>query len=108
MDLQLQANQVVLGAGDTGCGRATADDLVGLNRALAHAGARDIIVSLWPVDDQGAKILMVDFHGRLQRGESVALALRRAQPALLGEGRCRGPRSWGTFVVMAGVSAPPP
>ena len=70
----------VLSACDTGRGTATASgDVVGLTRALLGAGARDIVVSLWPVDDQTACLTMVRFYEQLKAGSGVSAALADAQ-----------------------------
>lgn len=79
--LGLRADLVVLSACDSGRGRPTAaGDLIGLTRALLAAGARELVVSLWPVDDQLACLTMTAFHEHLRhRPESVGAALAAAQ-----------------------------
>ncbi|MFC5063105.1 CHAT domain-containing protein [Actinomycetospora atypica] len=73
----------VLSACDSGRGRATAaGDLVGLTRALIAAGADELVVSLWPVDDQLACLTMVALHEELQATSSVGAALERARTRL--------------------------
>ncbi|MEJ2887703.1 CHAT domain-containing protein [Actinomycetospora aeridis] len=70
----------VLSACDSGRGRATAaGDLVGLTRALIAAGAEELVVSLWPVDDQLACLTMVALHEELQATSSVGAALEGAR-----------------------------
>jgi CHAT domain-containing protein len=70
----------VLSACDSGRGQATASgDVIGLTRALIAAGAQELIVSLWPVDDQIACLTMVKFHdllGRLPPAEALVGAQR--------------------------------
>ncbi|WP_433799963.1 CHAT domain-containing protein [Actinomycetospora sp. CA-084318] len=73
----------VLSACDSGRGRATAaGDVVGLTRALIAAGADELVVSLWPVDDRLACLTMVALHEELGRETSVAVALERARGRL--------------------------
>jgi CHAT domain-containing protein len=80
MGLDLGADLVVLSACHTGRGTATAGgDIVGLMRAAVTAGARHIIVSLWPVDDQAGCLLMTGLYEELAAGCGVADALARAQ-----------------------------
>jgi CHAT domain-containing protein len=71
----------VLSACDSGRGRATAaGDLVGLSRSLLGAGVRELIVSLWPVDDMLACLTMVALHEQLlTEPGSVGRALAVAQ-----------------------------
>ena len=80
MGLDLGADLVVLSACHTGRGTATAGgDIVGLMRAAVTAGARHIIVSLWPVDDEAGCLLMTGLYEELSAGHDVADALARAQ-----------------------------
>jgi CHAT domain-containing protein len=80
MGLDLGADLVVLSACHTGRGTATAGgDIVGLMRAAVTAGARHIIVSLWPVDDEAGCLLMTGVYEELAGGCGVADALARAQ-----------------------------
>ncbi|WP_030434614.1 CHAT domain-containing protein [Actinoplanes subtropicus] len=74
--LDLGIDLLVLSACHTGRGRATAGgDVLGLARAAVAAGVRHLIVSLWPVDDVAACLLMTTFYRRLARGHGVAAAL---------------------------------
>jgi CHAT domain-containing protein len=80
MGLDLGADLVVLSACHTGRGTATAGgDIVGLMRAAVTAGARHVIVSLWPVDDEAGCLLMTGMYEELAGGCGVADALARAQ-----------------------------
>ena len=42
------------------------DDLFGLQYAFFNAGSKRVLGALWPVDDYTGKILMVDFHQKLE------------------------------------------
>jgi len=94
----------VLSACDTGAGeRLAGEGLLGLRRAFQLAGARTLVVSLWPVEDLGAAQRMRHFYAALwERGEDAATALRRAARATLDERRARGldthPFHWAGFV----------
>lgn len=59
------------------------DEQLGLGRAFLAAGARSLVISLWPVEDDATNELMQLFYQNLLRGESKAQALRAAQCALL-------------------------
>jgi CHAT domain-containing protein len=75
---------VVLSACETGVGRVhTGEGVYGLRRALGLAGARTQVMSLWKVDDEGTRDLMVDLYRRLGQGEGRAEALRQAQLAMI-------------------------
>ncbi|MBC7975162.1 MAG: CHAT domain-containing protein [Myxococcales bacterium] len=83
MGLELDADLVILSACDSGTGKVTyGDEVLGLARGLLAAGARAVIVSLWPVNDQATRVLMTELHRQLQTGARPADALRDAQLAL--------------------------
>jgi CHAT domain-containing protein/tetratricopeptide (TPR) repeat protein len=71
---------VVLSACETGLGEIVVGEGVqGLRRAFVQAGARNLVMSLWPVDDQVTRDLMERFYRGYGHGEPVAMALRKAQ-----------------------------
>ncbi|MDA8125746.1 MAG: CHAT domain-containing protein [Deltaproteobacteria bacterium] len=77
--LSLDADLVTLSACETALGKvATGDDLVGFTRGFLYAGARSLISSLWQVDDEATRDLMVDFYVNLPK-LGKAEALRQAQ-----------------------------
>lgn len=80
LELDLTGALVVLSACQTGAGAATrTGDLIGLTRAVLLAGAEHAVVSLWPVHDAVAAVLMRDFYTHLRDGVRPSAALARAQ-----------------------------
>ena len=79
-DLEL----VVLSACDTGLGDvAGGEGVLGLQRAFHIAGARNVIASLWQVDDEATSALMRLFYHKLwAQGKTPLESLREAQLAL--------------------------
>jgi CHAT domain-containing protein/Tfp pilus assembly protein PilF len=75
---------VVLSACDSGLGEAAGGEGVfGLQRAFHLAGTRDVVASLWKVDDQATAALMAVFYHKLWRdGLEPLQALREAQLVL--------------------------
>jgi CHAT domain-containing protein len=74
--LDLDLDLLVLSACHTGRGRATVGgDVLGLARTAIAAGVRHLIVSLWPVDDVSACLMMITMYRQLARGHGVAEAL---------------------------------
>ena len=68
---------------DTGRGNATlGGDVIGLTRALLRSGVRRAIVSLWPVDDAVAPVLIQALYKRIRAGDAPAVALAVAQQEL--------------------------
>ncbi|MEZ4384959.1 MAG: CHAT domain-containing protein [Nannocystaceae bacterium] len=90
---------VVLSACETGVGEVEAGEGVyGLRRALAIAGARAQVMSLWKVDDAATRDLMVAYYKNLSKGTGRGEALREAQRSLLGDGARRHPYYWAAFI----------
>ncbi len=86
--LDLDAELVILSACNTGGadGGAAGESLSGLARAFFYAGARTLLVTHWPVNDEVAAYLVADTLARLRAAPALgaAGALRAAQLALLG------------------------
>ena len=75
--------------------------MAGLTRAFLGAGARSVIVSLWPVNDRSTAQLMEAFYrALLQRGQSREEALVQAKRTLLGADETRSPYYWAPFVLV--------
>lgn len=78
--LRLDASLVTLSACQTG--RSViggGDELLGLMRAFLYAGAASLVLSLWPVEDRSAALLMQSFYNALAAGRPKGAALRHAQ-----------------------------
>jgi CHAT domain-containing protein len=94
----------VLSACDTGVGEIKAGEGVfGLRRAFRIAGARTVIMSLWPVDDRATRVWMrALYDGRLKKRLNTADAVREASLAVLRDRRATGqsthPFYWAAFV----------
>jgi CHAT domain-containing protein len=55
-------------------------------------------MSLWRVDDEKTKDLMVAYYQRLSKGEPRGEALRQTQLALLRNPQSAHPRDWSGFI----------
>jgi CHAT domain-containing protein/tetratricopeptide (TPR) repeat protein len=77
LKLSIQARLVVLCCCHTGQGEISSEGVVGIARAFLAAGARSVLASLWPIDDQGTMEFMKKFYGELCQETSVCEALRR-------------------------------
>jgi CHAT domain-containing protein/ATP/maltotriose-dependent transcriptional regulator MalT len=98
LDLQLQAELVVLSACDTGQGRITGDGIIGLSRSLFAAGVPSVIVSLWSVPDAPTAPLMKEFYQQLQSNPDKAQALRSAMLKTMK--KHPDPRDWAAFTLI--------
>lgn len=98
-----ESNQlVVLSACNTSMGKsATGVELISLSRAFAVAGAPTTVATLWPVDDESTKIIMINFYDGLKKGLSKAEAMRKAQVALIKKGDFHvHPFFWAPYVMI--------
>ena len=103
MRLKLNADLVTLSACSTGLGKlVNGEGILGLTRAFFYAGARNVAVSLWNVNDSATATLMKSFYGNLNRGLPKSAALRQSKLTLLrGENSLwRHPYFWAAFVLV--------
>jgi CHAT domain-containing protein len=104
LDLELNAELVVLSACDTALGRQIrGEGLIGLAQGFMYAGARSLLVSLWQVPDRATAELMTHFYEYMldpDAPDAPAAALRKAQLTLAEDRRWRHPYYWGAFVVL--------
>lgn len=90
---------VVLSACETGIGKVqNGEGVYGLRRALVLAGAETQLMSLWKVDDEATKELMIKYYRRLKRGEGRGEALRNVQMEMLRNKALRHPYFWAAFI----------
>src|SRR5437763_10551516 len=86
LGLKLDADWVVLSAGNTAAGDgAGAEAVSGLGRAFFYAGARAVLVTNWPVETTSARRLTTDTFQRQASDPSLtrAEALRQSELALI-------------------------
>jgi len=99
---------VVLSACETGMGEVrNGQGVHGLRRALALAGAETQVMSLWKVDDEATRDLMVGYYQGLGRGRGRAEAMREVQLAMKANAATAHPYFWAGFIV-SGNDAPLP
>lgn len=105
-ELDLDSDLAVLSACKTHAGRQLeGEGVFALSRGFLAAGARRVVASLWPVNDESTAVLMGDFYRRLARAEGSGLrpdyarALRDARRALRQQPRWSAPYHWAPFVL---------
>lgn len=99
--LSLNAGLITLSACETALGKvATGDDVVGFTRGfLYYAGVQSLVSSLWQVDDEATRTLMVHFYINLLT-MPIDEALRDAQRATMH--RYPRPYYWAAFLLTGG------
>ncbi|MGH9767791.1 MAG: CHAT domain-containing tetratricopeptide repeat protein [Blastocatellia bacterium] len=100
-NLNLPAEVVTLSACETALGKdVRGEGRVGLTRGFMYAGAARVVASLWKVEEEGTKELMIRFYrGMLgKRQLRPAAALRQAQISMLRQPEWRSPYYWSAFI----------
>ena len=106
VDMRLRARLVTLSACETALGKGyftetpAGDEFVGMTRAFLSAGSQNVLASLWAVNDESTRVLMIKFYRRLfETGGAEALA--EAQRELRhSNARYRHPYHWAAFVMV--------
>ncbi|MBI1769012.1 MAG: CHAT domain-containing protein [Bacteroidetes bacterium] len=102
-NMQLKCELVTLSACETGLGKIMeGEGVVGLARALTYAGAQNILVSLWKVNDASTAALMIDFYQALlnESRDSISAALQKAKTNMIASGKYADPYYWSPFVLL--------
>jgi CHAT domain-containing protein len=105
LGMSITSRLVFLSGCETGVGEAWStpfdmgEDYTTLARSFLFAGARNVIASLWRIDDEGAAELARRFYEGL-RTLPAADALARAQVQMLSTGQWRNPYFWAAFEVV--------
>lgn len=97
----IQADLVVLSSCESGLGRIIeGEGIIGLNRSFITAGARNVLFSLWKIDDKGCTELMISFYENYLKTENYTTALRQAKLKMLEDEIMANPRYWAAFVLI--------
>lgn len=96
---------VVLSACNT-AGRysSASEGLVGLAWPFLARGARNVITSVWEIDDRSSVPLFERFYRELVRGAEPEVALRASQREAIGRLEDEKTFDWAAFVVIGGKS----
>ncbi len=79
---------LTLSACDTAVGASGGQEIEGFGALAQHQGAKGVLATLWPVNDDSTGVFMQRFYqGRVQQGLSKAAALQAAQIAFIQAGQ---------------------
>lgn len=100
MDLS-DVDLAVLSACSSAVGGISPDGVVGLQRGFKNAGVKSLIMTLWPVDDRAAKVLMVEFYRNwIEKGMSKHGALEAAKRTVRETKGWSDPEYWAGFILL--------
>jgi len=101
LQMQLNAELVVLSACDTARGRfAAGEGVIGLSWALLVGGVPTTLLSQWQVEADSTNDLMVAFHQQRTAGLSDAEAVRAAALRIRRRAQTAHPFYWAGFIVV--------
>ena len=76
----INAQMVVLSACNTGMGQIQlGEGIYSLGRAFSYAGAESLVSTLWSVNDESTKEIMIYFYKNLKKGMTKDKALQKAK-----------------------------
>ncbi len=107
LGMRIKTGLVFLSGCETGVSAAWAtgfhggEEYVTLAQAFLHAGARDVVATLWRVDDEGAAAFAEAFYRWLAHG-SPSEALARAQRAMIRHPEFGAPYYWAAYRLTGG------
>lgn len=101
-NLNISSDLVVLSACQTALGRdVRGEGLIGLSRGFLYAGSRQIIASLWKVDDSATtEFMRLFYRNHLERKMSASAALRQAKLEMMKIPRYKSPFYWSAFTLL--------
>ncbi len=100
LDLTLNARLVTLSACETALGKGgRGDEALSLARSFFYAGARALLATLWPIEDETTLVnLIEEFYRRWSAGSDAAQSLRKTACEMIREGK--PPCYWAPFVLI--------
>ena len=105
IDTKFPADVVVLSACNTGRGRVyETEGLLGLAPAFMLSGASSVVCSLWKVDDDATRALMIQFYRHFNpkdgsKPKSAAESLKLAQAHVRAQPTWKDPYYWAGWIL---------
>jgi CHAT domain-containing protein/tetratricopeptide (TPR) repeat protein len=100
-DMNILARLAILSGCETGIGHIKkGEGIISLARAFKFAGCPNIVMSLWKVNDQTTKEIMIIFNKNLKKGMEKDKALQQAKISYLKGAKNLHPFFWSSFVLI--------
>lgn len=100
--LNLDADLVVLSACQTGLGTIRhGDGLLGMYQGFLTAGGRQVLTTLWSVDDEATAQFFEYFYKALMDGRTAKESLAFAQESMLNSNQWSSPFFWAAFQIVS-------
>jgi len=106
-NMNIPVKLAVLSACNTGYGKLEGGEgVMSIARAFTYAGAKAVVMSQWPADDESSSIIMEYFYKYLSQGKAKDESLRLAKLEFLQEAKPakQNPFFWNNFVVIGDTS----
>src|SRR5579864_4737283 len=104
--MKLHARLVTLSACETALGKGYfsetpgGDEFVGMTRAFLNAGGQNVLASLWAVNDESTRALMLRFYRHLLTTNGAEALAKAQQELRRSDVRYRHPYYWAPFVMV--------
>jgi CHAT domain-containing protein len=108
--MKLHARLVTLSACETALGKGYftdtpgGDEFVGVTRAFLGAGSQNVMASLWPVNDESTRDLMIRFYRHLLVSDGAEALAKAQQEIRKGNLRYQHPYYWAPFVMVGSAN----
>jgi len=100
-NLGMKADLLVLSACETGFGDLqTGEGVMSMTRGFVYSGVKNIIYTMWDVEDKTTCNLMIDFYRGILSGNSYSHSLRNAKINLINNPGTAFPRSWAGYFLL--------
>ena len=101
-NLKLNADLLTLSACETAMGKvAEGEGILGFSRAFLYAGTKNLLLSLWKVNDFSTEKLMVLFYSNiLEKQMNFPDALSQAKNTLIQNNEFSHPFYWAPFILI--------
>ncbi|MBX2915474.1 MAG: CHAT domain-containing protein [Cyclobacteriaceae bacterium] len=97
--LRSNAYLICLSACETGIGTyANGEGIIGLTRAFLYTGTKNMVVSLWRVDDEATEKFMISFYASLSKKQSISQSLYQAKVQMLKNSMPGLTFDWAAFI----------